>query len=105
MELFELIKYPESDWLDFKVKWHEDNARLILDILCMANCDANSDRYLVIGYNEDKTFGDINIGRKKSDDFFNLLNTSNFNRIPDIQLETISIDGNELDIIIIKKTN
>ena len=34
MSLKELIKYPESDWLDFKQKWYDDTADLILDILC-----------------------------------------------------------------------
>lgn len=105
MSLKELIKYPESDWLDFKQKWYDDTADLILDILCMANADADNDRYIVIGYNDkEKSFHDITQNRRNRDDFFNILNTANFNRIPNVYLDNIVVDGNELDIITICKT-
>ena len=52
MSLFKLINYSESDWLDFKWEWHENIANLILDILCLANSDADNDRYIVFGVND-----------------------------------------------------
>lgn len=106
MELYELLSQQESDWLDFKRQWYDDTADMILDILCLANSDANSDRYLVIGYDEkENIFGDISINRKNRDDFYNILATANFNRIPNIHLKTIIAERHEIDIIIIEKTN
>jgi hypothetical protein len=101
-----LLKQPESDSLDFKQQWYADTTDLILDILCMANSDAKSDRYLVIGYNETKkNFCDISVNRKNRDDLSNILSTAGFNRIPDVYIETVNISGNEIDIIVVKKMN
>lgn len=106
MEFESLIKYEESDWLDFKQEWYSNNVNLILDILCMANSDTPKDRFIVIGYNEEnRTFVNLSNHRKNRDDFFNTLRAANFNCMPDINLKTITIGENELDIIIIKKTN
>ncbi|MDD3435738.1 MAG: ATP-binding protein [Candidatus Gastranaerophilales bacterium] len=106
MKLHELLTKSESDWLDFKRQWYNDTVDLILDILCLANSDANSDRYLVIGYDENEnTFGDISINRKNRDNFYNTLSTANFNRISNIHLKTIIVEDHEIDIIVIEKTN
>lgn len=106
MELNELLMQQESDWLDFKRQWYSDTVDLILDILCLSNSDANSDRYLIIGYDErENTFGDISINRKNRDDFYNILATANFNRIPNIHLKTLMVENHEIDIIVIEKTN
>lgn len=104
MELSELLKEHESDYLDFKQEWYKDTGCLILDILCMANSDVNSDRYIIIGYNEEqKQFCDISENRLNQDNLCNLLCNANFNRIPIVRIETLNISGNEIDIIIIKK--
>jgi len=107
IELSELISYEESDWLDFKREWHNSTLNLIHDILCMSNSDSQNNRYIVIGYDEaNKKFYDLNNDhRRKKDDIYNLLNTSNLNRIPDIDIFTLTINDNELDIIKIKKTH
>ncbi len=102
----ELINSPESDWLDFKQEWYKSTIDLIIDILCMANSDANSDRYILIGYDEEnRKFHNITQNRRSCDDFHNILNTSNFNRIPNAYIKSIEIDGNLVDIIVIEKTN
>lgn len=106
MNLENLVQQNESDYLDFKQEWYKDTACLILDILCMANSDAKSDRYIVIGYNEeDKKFCNISENRLKQDNLCNLLSTANFNRIPTVKIETLNISNNEIDIIIIKKSS
>lgn len=106
MNVYELINQPESDFLDFKREWHNDTVDLVLDILCMANSDAQSDRYIVIGYDEkEKAICDVSANRRKLDDIYDTLCNSNFNRLPDIYVETFSIDDKELDVLIIKKTN
>ena len=48
MELLDLLNLTENDFLDFKQEWYKDTGCLILDVLCMANSDAKSDRYIVI---------------------------------------------------------
>ena len=71
----------------------------------MANSDAKSDRYIVIGYNEeDKNFCNISENRLKQDNLCNLLSTANFNRISTVKIETLNISNYEIDIIIIKKS-
>jgi hypothetical protein len=106
MDLTKILEHHECDWLDFKRQWYEDSTDMILDILCFANSDANSNRYIVIGYDEkENIFGDITINRKNNDDFYNILGTASFNRIPNINLKTITIEKHKLDIIIIEKTN
>ena len=47
MNLNELLNTQECKYLDFKRQWHKDTADLILDILCMANSDAETDRYMM----------------------------------------------------------
>ncbi len=106
MFILDLLEQPESDFLDFKREWHNDTVNLVLDILCMANSDAKSDRYIVIGYDEkEKTICDVSANRRKLDDIYDILCNSNFNRLPNIYVETFSIDDKELDVLIIKKTN
>ena len=104
MQLEKLLEEDESEYLDFKQKWYEDTGCLILDILCMANSDTQSDRYIVIGYSEkERNFCDISEYRFNQDNLCILLSTSNFNRIPLVKIQTLSIAGNEIDIIVIKK--
>ena len=106
MQLEKLLEEDESEYLDFKQKWYEDTGCLILDILCMANSDTQSDRYIVIGYSEkEREFCDISENRLNQDNLCNLLSTSNFNRIPLVKIQTLSIAGNEIDIIVIKKSS
>lgn len=106
MSLFKLINYSESDWLDFKWEWHENIANLILDILCLANSDADNDRYIVFGVN-DKDHSNMatpETNRKTLDQLNDLLGKANFNRIPIINLETVNVDGVGIDVLTIKKT-
>lgn len=106
MNFLELLQKNESDYLDFKEKWHEDTADLILDILCMANSDAQSDRYLVFGVcDKSKNICDISNNRRKRDDISDILSNANFNRIPDFHIETIVVSNKEIDILVIRKTN
>ena len=106
MILQTLINFPESDWLDFKLKWHENLADLVLDILCLANSDADGDRYLVFGV-DDKDKSKIispTQNRKNIEELIDFLSKRHFNRLPTISLQTISIDNSEIDVLTIKKT-
>lgn len=106
MNLQDLTTYSESDWLDFKLEWHENMANLILDILCMANSDADSDRYIVFGVN-DKEHSKLTTpenNRKTLEELNGILSKANFNRIPMVNLQTMTINNSEIDILTIKKT-
>lgn len=104
MNFAELLNYPESDWLDFKTEW-PSSGDLIFDILCMANSDAESDRYLILGYNEEKKEIVNTIkNRKSNDELATTLRSAKFNRLPNISLQTILIGTKELDVIVIRKT-
>ncbi len=106
MNIYDLINYPESDWLDFKSEWHDNIANLILDVLCLANSDADSDRYLVFGVN-DKDHSQMctpENNRKNLEQINDMFSKANFNRVPTINLQTIKINDAEIDIFTIKKT-
>ena len=43
----------EGPWWDFKQTYHQNNAALVHDILCMANVLHDGDRYLIFGVNDE----------------------------------------------------
>ena len=55
VEVMELIKSGENSSADFKEKYYTDEAKvdLIHDILCLANSEIDSDRYIVLGVDDD----------------------------------------------------
>ena len=42
----------EGDYWDFKQKWHNENERLLHDILCFANTVHDRECYLIIGVSD-----------------------------------------------------
>lgn len=52
MEIRDLLQRPESEWLDFKLKYHDNTATFLHDVLCLANAYSENDRYLVFGVAE-----------------------------------------------------
>ena len=91
----------EAAHVDFKQEWHRNKAKLILDILCLSNADYAGDRVLLFGINDN---GEI-IGlkndenRKDNASLFDLLTSSHFNRLPDINIYTVTVDGADIDVI------
>ncbi|OGV39090.1 MAG: hypothetical protein A2020_13415 [Lentisphaerae bacterium GWF2_45_14] len=103
--LNELISQEESEFLDFKEKYHLENLKLLHDILCLANAFHDGDRFLVFGIKDSpkKIVGIENdLKRKTSANIQDLLRQSNFNRIPTVRLETIKKDGHEIDVLVIE---
>lgn len=106
MELTTLPSFPESDWLDFKFEWHDNLAELVIDILCLANSDADHDRYLVFGVN-DKDRSQIHTpvdNRKTLEQLNDFLGKRNFTRIPNISLQTVDIGNVQIDVLTIGKS-
>jgi hypothetical protein len=104
MLLTTLIQENESEFLDFKREYHDNNVKLIHDILCLANSYYDRDRYLIIGI-EDTTKNIIGVendsNRKTNANLQDLLRQSNCNRIPSIKIETVNYKNHEIDILII----
>ena len=51
-QIFELIRFGETEFLDFKQEWHKCRAELLHDILYLANARSDNDRYIVFGIND-----------------------------------------------------
>lgn len=96
----------EKTFLDFKVQWYEKNesgnSDLILDILCLCNCEYEDDRYLVIGITDTFYVKDVaaDKNRRGSDDITNLMR--NFNKIPKVEVQEVAYQNKKLDVVIIK---
>jgi hypothetical protein len=105
ISLDKLLLHTESEFLDFKQEYHDNNAKLIHDILCLVNSYTESDRYLVFGIEDDKTIHGIDTdpNRKNNANIQDLLRQSNFNRIPNTHLETVThSSGKQIDILTIR---
>lgn len=113
MSLVQLInsfinKDSEGSYWDFKQSWHNNNADLLKDIICMANNTTidMKDGYIVFGI-EDKTYNIIGISedsnRKNQENIIGFLSSQIWSgeEIPQISVETIEIDGKEIDVLII----
>lgn len=100
----------EGEWWDFKREFTDNNAQLVHDIICMANQRSRNDAYIIYGI-EDETFKVIGTenapGRKNQQNVINLLNQVRFsgeNR-PEILLDTVIIDGHEVDVLQVINSN
>jgi schlafen family protein len=96
----------EGSWWDFKREHHECSLDLLHDILCLSNAIHSGDRYLIIGVSDDYEFIDVrsNNPRRRQSDVIDLLKAKKFaeDNVPIVTLETIYINDNEIDVIVIK---
>lgn len=107
LDLLELKK--EGDYWDFKESWYDNKANLLHDIICLANNQVNKDAYIIIGI-EDTTFNIKSVkndyNRKNQQNIIDFLKSKKFcgGIRPDIELKTLTIQNDEIDIIIIKNS-
>ena len=101
----------EGVYWDFKRQHHTNKTDLLHDILCLANADHDGDRYLIFGV-EDGTmeFHDLTKDENRTNQV-NLLsflkdNQGKFaeNCYPDLHLEKVTLEGNELDVLTISNS-
>ena len=111
-EITSLInKKQEGGYWDFKMGWHDSKAELLHDIICLANNMENRDAYLIFGV-KDKTCEIIGINEDNKENRLNTVGVVNFLRDkkfvgdvrPIARVETICIEGKELDILIIENS-
>lgn len=97
----------EDDWWDFKQKHQHDKAKLVRDIICMANNRPRRDSYIIFGV-EDKTLQIIGVesdtNRRNQQRITDILRSVSFagGVRPRIEVHTIALENHQLDILVIK---
>src|SRR5689334_23229112 len=104
MDLAELLAQPESEWLDFKQQYHDNNASLLHDILCLSNSYAESDRFLVFGVADDRQTPGIatDANRRTNAKLQDFLRAVALNRIPTCTLRSYEHNGAVIDVLAIR---
>lgn len=110
-ELIELKQ--EGAYWDFKRQWYgkSKNEDMLHDIICMANNLVNKDAYIVIGVDEENDYKTIDISsdeeRRTTENIVSFLRTKEFagEIRPKVTVETMFIESNAIDVIVIHNTN
>lgn len=96
----------EGPWWDFKQTYHQNNAALVHDILCMANVLHDGDRYLIFGVNDEGVITGVPEDGKQLNqaNLIDLLRKVSFaeHHCPDIQLHHITLQHKVLAILQIR---
>lgn len=114
-DLFKLIETREDDHHDFKEKWYssEENnskkAEMLKDIFSFVNTVHDDDCYLIFGVT-DRT-REI-VGIENDENRYNTQQVTDWlsnlpiePEIPKVRVETLSVKGHEVDVMIIKNTD
>jgi len=111
VEIKDLISLKtEGGYWDFKRSWPQDDVSLLHDIICFSNNLENRDCYIIIGVDENNDFSyyplDNDIYRKNNNELVNFLRDKKFTGgiRPTVILKHLEINGNNLDVIIVKNT-
>ncbi|MCA1643718.1 MAG: ATP-binding protein [Acidobacteria bacterium] len=99
-----LISQKESEWLDFKQTFHENNAKLLHDILCLSNSFYEGDRFIVFGIANDKHIHGVenDPNKKTNADLHDFLRQVHLNKIPQVELTLHKVEGHEIELLYIK---
>lgn len=93
---------------DFKQQFHDNNASLVHDIICLANSEYDGDRYIIFGVSDEfKVVGITNDKPvRKQAEIVDLLRNIHFaeNNTPEIQLEHLHIEDKEIAVLSISNT-
>ena len=96
MKYFHLLEHNECEWLESKQRFHDNNVKLLHDIICLANAKTDKDRYLLFGVSDNKKIIGIenDKNKKTSSNIQDLLKNSYFNRIPVVNLDYKKCEDN-----------
>lgn len=101
-----VLEKREGDWWDFKLKHHTNLIDLLHDILCLSNVIYSGDRYIIFGVNDNYEIVGLNgVDRRNTQaDILSFLRIKSFanHKTPNIRVDTLIIDGKELDVLTIK---
>jgi hypothetical protein len=106
-EFRKLINESESEYLDFKEKTHESNLELVHDIICLANANSQSDRYIVYGINDNKSVVGVSndeVKKFNTNHLESILRNANLNKslFTHVKLTPYEIDEKRILILKIK---
>lgn len=103
-----ISRRTEGAHWDFKREHQKSPAHLIHDVLCLANCKHDGDRYLIFGV-DDQNYSLLPVDkgyRQTQADIVGLFrdNAHKFfqDRFPDFYLEEITVNGTLLDVLVIE---
>lgn len=112
LELTDLVKLcisrgHEGDFWDFKQEWHKDMPALIKDIICFVNTVHSENCYLIFGISDDCRVVGMKQSRYELANIIDALSKLEFVTIdvPEITLDTIVLDGIEVDVLTILNTD
>lgn len=112
LELTDLVKLcisrgHEGDFWDFKQEWHKDMPALIKDIICFVNTVHSENCYLIFGISDDCRVVGMKQPRYELANIIDALSKIEFATIdvPEITLDTIVLDGIEVDVLTILNTD
>lgn len=100
--------HKEGEYWDFKKEWHHEKQDLLHDIICMANNLSGQDGFIIIGVDEKTDFGYCDVTqnefRRNTQQLVDFLSKKEFagDCRPSAYVETIQIENNTLDIIIVR---
>ena len=108
-EIEDLINlHQEGEYWDFKREWYKDNYEgdMLHDIICMANNLADRDAYIIIGIDDNNNFEPYSFDRSKRRNTQQLVDFLRDKKFagsvrPDISVDRVEIQNNEIDIITI----
>lgn len=101
----------EGDYWDFKREWYTNKSDLLHDILCMANNLTSEDGLIIIGVDEENNYMIKNVendpNRKSTQNLVDFLKDKKFagGIRPTVYIETVVIQKNKVDIIVVKNDN
>ena len=108
-EIFGLISLKqEGGYWDFKEKWHTNKARLLLDIICLANNVENTDGYLIFGVTDQGEICGVgnDENRKNQENIITFLRNKKFvgGVRPKVSLHILRADEHEVDVLRVANT-
>lgn len=112
LELTDLVKLcisrgHEGDFWDFKQEWHKDMSALIKDIICFVNTVHSENCYLIFGISDNCRVVGMKQSRYELANIIDALSKLEFATIdvPEITLDTIVLEGIEVDVLTILNTD
>jgi hypothetical protein len=107
--IFDLISSgQEGGYWDFKECWHSNKARLLHDIICMANNLENREAFIIFGVTDQGEICGVenNRCRKTQENLTSFLRDKQFSRgiRPSIALSSLSIQNHTIDILRVNNT-
>lgn len=98
----------EGEYWDFKEKHHKNKADLLHDIICMANNRADRDAYIIFGVNDNYEIVGVekDENRKNQQGLIDFMRSKKFGGgiRPTIELQTMTLDNKQIDILVIKNS-